>query len=95
MSNVIEKELFKNMVTKDVYISNSWLEVDINGKGLIYLVELDKNNCLKQKYVLPVERYNPLDDNFIKGVYRISYNPDSIKEFEPVVITNIIYLREI
>lgn len=99
MSPVIEQELFKmnptlekTCTTVEAYISNSWLEIDANGFGVAYLVEIDNKGCLRNKYVISIDSYHPHRHDFPQGLYKLTYCPEDVQFGFPVPITAATYI---
>ena len=100
MNRIIEQELFKmdNSIKKtyttiQTVISHSWLEINSKGFGLVYLMALDDKGCLKNKYVFPIEQYNPLEDNFKQGLYKLTYCEEDIQDGFPIPLVSVTYIR--
>lgn len=82
MSNIIEQELCNlGVVTKTVYISQYYKD-PLNNE--LYLLELDRNNCLKNKYVIK----NPVGE-YGTGFYEITYYPEDTLSYNAILLQNI------
>ena len=82
MSNIIEQELCNlGVVTKTVYISQYYKD-PINNE--LYLLELDRNNCLKNKYVIK----NPVGE-YGHGLYEITYYPEDTLSYNAIPVQSI------
>ena len=101
MNPIIEQELFKmndalkkTYTTIHTYISHSWFEINCNGFGLVYLMSLDDKGCLKNKYVLSIQQYNPLENTYPQGLYKLVYCPDDIQFGFPIPLVSATYISE-
>lgn len=73
------------LIEKNVYISYIYTEIPADNSCNIYLIETDNKNCLRNKFVLHLDRYNSIEDSHYKqGLYKVIYNTDDIKRFEPI-----------
>ena len=82
MSNIIEQELCNlGVVTKTVYISQYYKD-PLNNE--LYLLELDRNNYLKNKYVIK----NPVGE-YGNGLYEITYYPEDALSYNAIPVQSI------
>ena len=83
MSNTIEQELCNNLgiVQKTVYISQCYKDPITND---LYLIEIDHNKCLKNKYVI-----RNSTGVYKSGFYEITYFPEDTLTYNAICLQSI------
>ena len=81
------------MITVTVYISLSWM--NSNGDDeTVYLVELDKNQCLANKYTYRIDKCKTQTNNYPQGYYKITYDPTNLQEYFAIPLVSLEYLGQ-